>query len=58
MLEGTGGIADHIEELLTVINKESGARIIYNSDPIKLVELLEQAYLDLVESHETDWQLE
>ena len=66
ILEGTGGIADHIEELLKVINKETGARVIYNSDPVKLVELLEQAYidhvlpgyLDLVEGHETDGELE
>ena len=66
VLEGTGGIADHIGELLNVINKETGATVIRDSDPVKLVELLEQAYidhvlpsyLDLVEGHDTDGQLE
>jgi hypothetical protein len=66
VLEGTGGIADHIDELLTVIHKETGATVIGHTDPVKLVELLEQAYidhvlpgyLDLVENHETDGELE
>jgi len=66
ILDATGGIADHIGELLNVINKETGATVIRSSDPVKLVELLEQAYidhvlpsyLDLVEGHNTDGQLE
>jgi len=66
VLEGTGGIADHIDELVQVINKETGARVIGHPDPIELVKLLEQAYiddvlpgyLDLVETHETDGELE
>ncbi len=66
VLEGTGGIADHIDELVKVINKETGAKVIGHSDPIKLVELLERAYitdvlpgyLELVENHETDGELE
>ncbi|MEE8046111.1 MAG: hypothetical protein V3T49_04650 [Dehalococcoidia bacterium] len=66
VLEGTGGIADHIEDLLKVINKETGATVIGHSDPIELVKLLEQAYienvlpdyLELVEGHETDGELE
>jgi uncharacterized protein (TIGR00725 family) len=66
VLEGTGGIADHIDELVRVINKETGAKVIGNTDPVKLVELLEQAYIDevlpgyleLVEGHETDGELE
>tara|TARA_B100000809_G_scaffold181822_1_gene179586 strand:- start:4405 stop:5019 length:615 start_codon:yes stop_codon:yes gene_type:complete len=48
VLEGTGGIADHIDELLEVINKETGATVIGHSDPVKLVELLEKAYLEKV----------
>jgi uncharacterized protein (TIGR00725 family) len=66
VLEGTGGIADHIDDLLKVINKDTGAKVIGHSDPIKLVELLEQAYIDdvlpgylkLLETHETDGELE
>jgi hypothetical protein len=49
-----------------VINKETGARVIGHSDPIELVKLLEQAYIEdvlpgylkLVEAHETDGELE
>ncbi|MCH7971976.1 MAG: hypothetical protein IH960_13200, partial [Chloroflexi bacterium] len=48
VLEGTGGIADHIDELLKVINKETGARVIGHPDPVRLVELLEKAYVDHV----------
>lgn len=48
VLEGTGGIADHIDELLKVINKETGATVIGHTDPVKLVELLERAYLEKV----------
>ena len=66
VLEGTGGIADRIDDLLKVINKDTGAKVIGHSDPIKLVELLEQAYIDdvlpgylkLLETHETDGELE
>jgi uncharacterized protein (TIGR00725 family) len=66
VLEETGGIADHIDALVKVINKETGARVIGHSDPIELVKLLEQAYIEdvlpgylkLVEAHETDGELE
>lgn len=66
VLEGTGGIADQVENLVEVINKDTGAKVIGHSDPIELVKLLEQAYIDdvlpgyleLVENHETDGELE
>lgn len=66
VLEKTGGIADHIDELVRVINKETGARVIGNSDPVKLVELLEQAYveqvlpgyLEMIEDYNPDGELE
>ena len=38
VLEGTGGIADHIDEVVGVIDKETGVEIIYDSDPAALVE--------------------
>ncbi|MCI0874282.1 MAG: hypothetical protein J4N79_08425 [Chloroflexi bacterium] len=66
VLEGTGGIADHIDELLKVINKETGARVIGHPDPVTLVELLEKAYVDhvlpgylrLLKGHNPDGELE
>ena len=38
VLEGSGGIADHLEEVIKIINKETGAEIIYSPDPSVLVE--------------------
>lgn len=66
VLEGTGGIADHIDELLKVIDKETGATVIGHSDPVQLVELLELAYrdhvlpgyLELIKDYNPDGQME
>ncbi|MDA1279728.1 MAG: hypothetical protein O3B95_06745 [Chloroflexi bacterium] len=66
VLEGTGGIADHIKELVKVINKQTGARVIGHPDPVKLVDLLEQAYrdhvlpdyLEVMNGHNPDGELE
>lgn len=33
VLEGTGGVADHIPELVRIINKHTGAEIVSDSDP-------------------------
>ena len=38
VLQGTGGIADHLPEVLKVIDKETGAEIVYETDPAALVE--------------------
>jgi uncharacterized protein (TIGR00725 family) len=45
VLTGTGGVADHIPELLEVINKETGAEIVMHDDPEQLLALM-------MESHE------
>jgi len=37
VLKGTGGISDAIEALIPVINKDTGAVVLYNDDPEKLV---------------------
>jgi uncharacterized protein (TIGR00725 family) len=44
VLTGTGGISDMISEILAACNKDSGARVIYNSDPSRLVEQLLDVY--------------
>ncbi len=38
VLEGSGGIADHVKKFVDVINKDTGAEIIYDSDPVRLVD--------------------
>lgn len=37
VLKGTGGISDHIEGLVQVINKETGAQVVYDEDPQRLI---------------------
>ncbi len=66
VLTGTGGIADHIDELLGVMNKETGAKIISDPHPVHLVDRLERAYKEdilpgyekLLEGHDPDGELE
>lgn len=66
VLTGTGGIADHIDELVGVMNKETGATIISNPDPLELIDLLEASYqknilprhLELLNGHDPDGELE
>jgi len=38
VLTGTGGVADHVDDFLPVIQKETGSRIIYDDDPRRLIE--------------------
>jgi uncharacterized protein (TIGR00725 family) len=37
VVQGTGGISDHIDTLVEVIDKETGAQIIYDRDPFALI---------------------
>jgi uncharacterized protein (TIGR00725 family) len=37
ILEGSGGIADHIREILAFTNKTTRAQLVYGSDPEKLL---------------------
>lgn len=37
VLEGSGGIADEIRNFVNIIKKPTGSKIIYDSDPVKLV---------------------
>lgn len=45
VLEGTGGIAEHISTLVNVIDKDTGAQIIYDSDPDRLITALVELYM-------------
>ena len=66
VLTGTGGIADHIDELVGVMNKETGAVIISDPHPAHLMDRLERAYLErilpgyleLLRDHNPDGELE
>ena len=38
VLQGTGGIADNVDEIVGMINKETGADLVYDCDPGSLIE--------------------
>ncbi len=48
VLTGTGGVADHVHDLLKIINKETGAILAFDDDPIQLLNKLEEAYRESV----------
>ncbi len=38
VLEGTGGVADHVPALLQVLNKDTGADLLFDAEPVALVD--------------------
>ncbi|MBM3212871.1 hypothetical protein FJZ33_11670 [Candidatus Poribacteria bacterium] len=44
VLEGTGGITSFLNEIVRVIQKETGSQIIYDSDPDSLLDRLIEVY--------------
>jgi uncharacterized protein (TIGR00725 family) len=66
VLSGTGGIADHIETIVSMVNKETGAVICTNPDPAALMDELERAYrakvlpgyLEAMEGRDPDGRIE
>lgn len=44
VLTGTGGVADHVEDFLSVIKKTTGSRILYDDDPEDLVQRCVASY--------------
>jgi len=44
VLTGTGGITENIDKIIEFINKETGATVIYDDDPVRLLERLITAY--------------
>lgn len=44
VLTGTGGISDMVADILATCNKETGARVIYDDDPRRLIEQLLDVY--------------
>lgn len=44
VLTGTGGIADAVEELVRICDKPTGAAVLYDDDPYRLIDRLLQYY--------------
>ena len=66
ILTGTGGVADHVPELLEIVRKETGAVLEFDEDPVRLMDRLEAiyrdfvlpGYLDILRHHDKDGVLE
>ncbi len=44
VLRGTGGITEIVEEIIRVSGKETGARVVYDDDPARLIDRLIHVY--------------
>jgi uncharacterized protein (TIGR00725 family) len=44
VLLGSGGIADRLEEIISFVNKKTGATVVFHADPIELLARLEEIY--------------
>jgi metallo-beta-lactamase family protein len=44
VLQGTGGLTEHIDTILRICDKETGARLIFDEDPERLMAALLEAY--------------
>ena len=50
VLEGTGGIADHLREVVQIVNKATRAEVLYERDPEVLVQRLIEAFQRRIEA--------
>ena len=65
VLAGTGGVSDHIEEIVTMVNKKTAAIVVTEQDPKRLMDTLERIYreriypvhLRALEAHDPDGTL-
>ncbi|MBM3957787.1 MAG: hypothetical protein FJ313_07035 [Gemmatimonadetes bacterium] len=48
MLTGTGGITEHLGAIVKLLEKDTGAVVCSNSDPVALLDELEQVYRERV----------
>lgn len=44
ILEGTGGISEHLEQIIGMMKKDTGAIMIYDASPERLLDKLERVY--------------
>lgn len=66
VLENTGGITEHLREIISIMKKETGAIVCYDADPERLLDKLEHIYkervlprhLKALEGHDPDGVLE
>lgn len=44
VLQGTGGITDNIDTIISFIHKDTGAKVVYDDDPVRLLDRLVEIY--------------
>ena len=44
VLDGTGGITEHLDQIIKMVNKDTGSVIVHDKDPIYLLDKLEKIY--------------
>lgn len=44
VLEGTGGITEHLEQIIQMVRKDTGAIVVHDKDPASLLNKLEKIY--------------
>jgi uncharacterized protein (TIGR00725 family) len=66
ILEDTGGITEHLEQIISMVEKQTGAIVCYDADPEHLLDQLENIYREqilphytkILESHNPDGEIE
>lgn len=53
ILQGTGGIAEHIEEIVRMVGKDTGAILCYDDDPARLMDKLERVFWEHIHPRHT-----
>jgi uncharacterized protein (TIGR00725 family) len=48
VLEGTGGITEHLKKIISFVKKNTGAVICYDADPERLLDKLERVYQESI----------
>ena len=51
VLTGTGGIADRVDELVRLCQKQTGAAVLYDDDPVRLLDRLIEYYMTRHAAH-------
>jgi uncharacterized protein (TIGR00725 family) len=48
VLEGTGGVTQHLRKIISFVNKDTGAMVCYDADPERLLDKLERVYRERI----------
>ena len=51
VLTGTGGIADRVDDLVRLCQKDTGAAVLYDHDPVRLLDRLSEYYVTRHAAH-------